>query len=127
MIQSEAIRPEILENYQIFDIRSPREWEETGIIEGSILLPLTLENGDIDPNFLVKFQSNVAKFDKINHANFEKNTKSKEIAIVCATGQRSSWAANFIKSRLGVEVINLKGGFYALLMQNFVPKPYKAK
>lgn len=165
MINSEPISPEILGDYLIIDIRTPREWAETGIIKGSILLPLTLENGDIDPNFLAKFKAlaeenlsqnlgkNLSENQAINLSenssekainlsensnekaiNLGKNlgenqainlsTKkrsNKEIAIVCATGQRSAFATNLVKSRLGIEATNLKGGFYALLSQGYEP------
>lgn len=172
MINSESISPEILGDYLIIDIRTPREWAETGIIKGSILLPLTLENGDIDPNFLAKFKTlaeenlsqnsgknsenlgenlsensgeksvNLGKNQAVNLSenlsekavnlgeNLSENqainlsTKkrsNKEIAIVCATGQRSAFATNLVKSRLGIEATNLKGGFYALLSQGYEP------
>ena len=109
---SEAINEGILKNYQIFDIRSQHEWADSGIIKGAILLPFTLDNGSIDPEF-------VGKFAKLADTN-------KDIAFVCATGQRSSAATHLIKSRLGLDTTNLKGGMLSLIAQGYQTTPYKA-
>ncbi len=108
---SEPIREDILKDYQIFDIRNKDEWQESGVIKDAVLLSFTLDNGSIDPEFIDKF-SKLAD-------------KNKEIAFVCATGHRSSAATYLIKSQLGLDTTNLKGGMFSLIEQGYQTTPYK--
>ncbi|WP_142693125.1 rhodanese-like domain-containing protein [Campylobacter troglodytis] len=108
---SEPINEAILQDYQIFDVRTKEEWQQSGVIKDAILLTLTLDNGSIDPDF-------VAKFEKLAD-------KSKEIAFVCAAGHRSSVATHLIKSKLGLDTTNLKGGMHSLIAQGYKTVPYR--
>lgn len=109
---SEPINEGILKNYQIFDIRTKDEWQESGIIKNAVLLSFTLDDGSLNPQFISEFQRLA--------------DKNKDIAFVCATGQRSSAATHLIKSRLGLDTTNLKGGMLALIAQGYKTTPYKA-
>lgn len=111
MILSEEICEEILQDYQIFDIRTKEEWKETGVIKDAVLLCLTDSKGDIDSKFLSKFKALA--------------DTSKEIALVCKSGKRSAHAAHLIKRELGLLTTNLKGGMLSLLEQGYKSTPYK--
>lgn len=111
MIASVEINENILQNYQIFDVRSKDEWRQTGIIKGAICLSLNLANGSPNPNFVNEFKELV--------------DTSKEIAFVCASGFRSAAAARLVKAKLGLSSTNLKGGMHALLDEGYQSQPYK--
>lgn len=110
---SEAICEDILKNYQIFDIRTKDEWQESGIIKDAVLLSFTLDDGSLNPEFISEFQRLA--------------DKNKDIAFVCATGQRSSAATHLIKKQLGLDTTNLKGGMFALALQGYQTTPYEDK
>ncbi|MGI9483189.1 MAG: rhodanese-like domain-containing protein [Hyphomicrobiales bacterium] len=57
----------------LVDIRTPKEWQETKI--GASAVPITMHNAQ----FLRNLQKAVG------------NDKSKPVALICATGGRSSW------------------------------------
>lgn len=113
MIMNLPASAEILKDYQIFDVRSKAEWRDTGVIEGSVLLSLNLSNGSPNPEFLSEFKRLA-------------DTK-RPIAIICAAGLRSAAAANLIKAKLGIDVVNLKGGMYKLLDEGFKPEAYRGQ
>ena len=66
----------------LVDIRTPMEWSRTGV--GDAAEPISMQ----DPNFLQTI------VDKVG------NDASKPIAVICATGNRSSWLASEMR-RLG--------------------------
>lgn len=66
----------------LVDIRTPMEWMRTGV--GDAAIPLSVQ----DPSFLQHLNEKAG------------NDPSKPIAIICATGNRSSWLAGELR-RLG--------------------------
>lgn len=66
----------------LIDIRSPREWSQTGIPKGA--LPITMHNPEGKRAFL----------DAIDAA--VDSDRSREIALICAVGGRSRWAQGFL-------------------------------
>lgn len=92
-------------DYKVIDIRTKKEWRQTGVIKNSILLTLIDEKGRYNINeFLNKLSNQISKDEKF--------------AIICATGNRSTRLANFLDKK-GYEVINLRGGIKALQKQNY--------
>ncbi len=86
----------------IIDIRTPMEWQQTGIIPGSKLLTFfdIYGNYDID-----KFMN---AFSKIVP------TKETPFVLVCRTGSRTSTVGNFLASQMGyTNAMHLAGGIYA--------------
>lgn len=111
-MKSENITPELVESgITIIDIRTEPEWKETGIIKNSIPLTFFDETGHYD---VKKFLSELDK-----HV-----TKDKAFAIVCRTGSRTSMLGRFLAQE-GYNVINLKGGVYALTYKGYELSPYK--
>jgi rhodanese-related sulfurtransferase len=78
------------ENLTLLDVRRPREWNQTGVIPGSVMiemqtLPRELQNG--------------------------LNLKDKEpLVVVCRTGNRSGQVVKYLVEHLGINAINLEGG-----------------
>ncbi|RKO65262.1 thiosulfate sulfurtransferase [Campylobacter sp. P255] len=97
------INADILKNYQVVDIRTPKEWDYTGIIKNAAKISFYKEDGTLNENFLQE----IKKLKSI-----------KPIALVCKSGARSAKASALL-SQNGIEVINLQGGMNALLSQGY--------
>lgn len=98
------INADILENYQVIDIRKPSEWAQTGTIKNAIKISFYNEDGSVNKNFVEEIK---------------KISSNKPIAIVCRSGSRSTKASALLDQN-GIEVTNLKGGMNALLSQGYV-------
>ena len=81
----------------IVDIRRVGEWRESGLLKGAIPITFFDERGSYDINDFLK---------KLN----EKVDTSKEFAIICHSGNRTSIIAPWMSEKLGYKVINLQGG-----------------
>ncbi len=82
----------------LIDIRSPKEWRQTGIPDGAIAVTMHDENG-IDA-----FYENVLA--AVGH------DKSKPIALICAAGNRSHWARNYLAAQGFQNVRDVSEGFF---------------
>ncbi|ARJ55963.1 rhodanese-like domain-containing protein [Campylobacter cuniculorum] len=99
MIQDLSLEDLSLKDYQIFDVRSPSEWEN-GILKGVECVALLDDFGSFNENFLKEFQKN---FDA-----------SKKPAFICRSGHRSKIAAQIVAEHLGIIGVNLAGGMLGL-------------
>ncbi|EAH4935703.1 rhodanese-like domain-containing protein [Campylobacter lari] len=97
------INAEILENYQVIDVRKPSEWAQTGTIKNAIKISFYNEDGSVNKNFIEEIK---------------KISSNKPITIVCRSGSRSAKASALLDQN-GIEVTNLKGGMNALLSQGY--------
>ncbi|EAI5467173.1 rhodanese-like domain-containing protein [Campylobacter lari] len=97
------INADILENYQVIDVRKPSEWAQTGTIKNAIKISFYNEDGSVNKNFIEEIK---------------KISSNKPIAIVCRSGSRSAKASALLDQN-GIEVTNLKGGMNALLSQGY--------
>ncbi|OCX42750.1 thiosulfate sulfurtransferase [Campylobacter ornithocola] len=97
------INADILENYQIIDVRKPSEWAQTGTIKNAIKISFYNEDGSLNENFVEEVK---------------KISSKKPLAIVCRSGSRSTKASTLLDQN-GIEVTNLKGGMNALLSQGY--------
>ncbi|HEC1792425.1 TPA: rhodanese-like domain-containing protein [Campylobacter lari] len=97
------INADILENYQVIDVRKPSEWVQTGTIKSAIKISFYNEDGSLNENFVEEIK---------------KISSNKPIAIVCRSGLRSAKASALLNQN-GIEVTNLKGGMNALLSQGY--------
>lgn len=79
-----------LSEYQIFDVRTPAEWEE-GVLPHAECVALYDNHGLLNANFLEEFQA--------------RRNENKKLAFICRGGHRSMMAANFIKNELGLESV----------------------
>ncbi|WP_139451780.1 rhodanese-like domain-containing protein [Campylobacter armoricus] len=97
------IDADVLENYQVIDVRKPSEWSQTGTIKNAIKISFYNEDGSVNENFVEEVK---------------KISSDKPIAIVCRSGARSAKASALLDQN-GIEVTNLKGGMNALLSQGY--------
>ena len=107
-VKTVNISPDEIKKYdQIVDIRTPSEWQETGIITGAKTITF-------NPSDKSAFLDELSKAVDIK----------KPIALVCRSGRRSTAAAAAIDST-DLKIINLDGGMSSLLEQGYKTTPYK--
>jgi len=106
--------PEFVEKnpqIKIIDIRTPLEWQQTGIVKGSIPLMFFNEKGQYD---IPKFTAALNKVVK----------KDEPFALICRTGSRTSKVSEFLANELGYNVIDLKGGIMNMIRMGYKPVKY---
>ena len=107
-VKTVSISPDEIKKYdQIVDIRTPSEWQETGIITGAKTITF-------DPSDKSAFLNELSKVVDIK----------KPIALVCRSGRRSTAAAAAIDNS-DLKIINLDGGMSSLIEQGYKTTPYK--
>ena len=107
-VKTVSISPDEIKKYdQIVDIRTPSEWQETGIIAGAKTITF-------DPSDKSAFLDELSKGVDIK----------KPIALVCRSGRRSTAAAAAIDNS-DIKIINLDGGMSSLIEQGYKTTPYK--
>lgn len=80
----------------IIDIRRPQEWRDTGIPDSA--RAITMHHPDGPAGFLT------AVLDSVD------GDKSTAIALICASGVRSTWASTFLARNGFTHVYNIKEG-----------------
>ena len=107
-VKTIPVTPDVIKNYdQIVDIRTPSEWQDTGIIAGAKTITF-------DPSQKEAFLGELSKAVDIK----------KPIALICRSGRRSAAAAATIDSA-DLNIINLDGGMGSLIEQGYKTTPYK--
>lgn len=99
-------------NIPIVDIRTPAEWEETGLLKGAIPIMFFNEQGGYDVNGWLRELN--AKVDT-----------TKPFALICHTGSRTMIVAQFLSQKLNYNVINLLGGMEYAAAKGLPILPYK--
>ena len=93
-------------NYIFIDIRTKKERETTGIIEGSLEMTAFDINGNFEPSFMKIFQSTVDLDDNI--------------VFISNEGEISSILANGFVEQIGAtNMHSLEGGIQKLIKENF--------
>jgi rhodanese-related sulfurtransferase len=82
----------------LIDIRSPQEWEKSGIPKGSI--PVTMHN-----------PAGKSAFRKAVLAAV-KGDRMRPIALICAVGGRSHWAQGYLKKHGFTQVVDVSEGMF---------------
>lgn len=75
----------------LIDIRTPGEWKQTGVVEGSHLVMAFDEHGRLSPDFVPSLSQIAGPGD--------------EVALICRTGNRTRTIANAMASQLGYKKI----------------------
>ena len=102
----------ITQKVPIVDIRTAPEWEETGVVKGTIAITFFSELGQYDiPAFLKELN---AKVDT-----------SKEFALICRTGSRTGMVGMFLSDELKYKVIDIQGGIIDAYKLHAPIVPYK--
>ena len=82
----------------VIDIRTPEEWRETGVIEGSHLLTFFDAQGRVDVRAWLRELTAIA-------------SRNEPFALICDSGGRSSLVGRFLDARLGFRrVHDVPGG-----------------
>lgn len=82
----------------VIDIRTPEEWRETGVIEGSHLLTFFDAQGRVDVRAWLRALTAIA-------------SRNEPFALICDSGGRSSLVGRFLDARLGFRhVHDVPGG-----------------
>ena len=85
----------------VVDIRTEREWKESGIVPGSRLLTFFDERGRADPPAWLQKLQGVAKPDQ-------------PVIVICRSGNRTQAASQFLSEQAGYQMVyNVKGGIRA--------------
>lgn len=92
------------ENTLLVDIRTPKEWRDTGVIEGALLV--TYSDAD---SFLTSIAPHLEEGQKI--------------ALVCRSGNRTSQAARQIAAKTDREIIDVAGGMIRIVREGYAPVP----
>ena len=82
----------------LIDIRSPGEWEKSGIPKGAV--PITMHN----PRGKEAFKK--AVLAAVN------GDKERPIALICAVGGRSHWAQGYLKKNGFTQVVDVSEGMF---------------
>ena len=107
------VTPEFVKkDIKIIDIRTPTEWKETGIVQGSYTIMFYDDRGNFD------VESFLSQLDKVVN-------KDESFALICRVGSRTGVVSEFLSDKLGYKVINLKGGIMKIIKEGYKTVPYK--
>lgn len=82
----------------LVDVRTQREWQQTGVVEGSHLLTFFDDRGRYDANEWLRNLDKIVK-------------KDQPLILICRSGNRTGQIGNFLDKRLGFQqVYHLQGG-----------------
>lgn len=99
---------------KIIDIRTPGEWQKTGIVKGSIPIMFFDERGNYNLDvFLDELNKNI--------------TPGEHFALICDTGSRTKVLGMPLGQEMGYNVINLKGGIQAAMVNKIPLEAYKPR
>ena len=85
------------EGVQVFDIRRPEEWRQTGVVDGSKTLTAFDKSGRFNPGFMSTFASEI--------------NPDQPVILICRTGNRTSALAQFLAEKQGyMKVYNVRSG-----------------
>lgn len=95
----------------IVDIRTPEEWAQTGIIEGSATIMAFSATGRLSPSFIGQFSALVEQ--------------SEPVILVCRSGNRTQAIARSLTQDVGYSnVYHLSGGLKSWTAANHQLVPY---
>lgn len=94
------------------DIRTEKEWRETGVVKGSVCLTFFRDDMTYDAEaFLAKLHQFVKPSDKI--------------ALICRSGNRSAQVGRFLLQRGFTAIINVDGGIKRAKEAGIALEPYQ--
>ena len=103
-IDNEQLKQKIADGITLIDIRRPEEWQQTGIVEGSIKATAF----DAQGRFLQTF------LDTLNNTV----KPDEEFALICRTGNRTAALSNWLASKGGYDkVLNVRDGIVSWIEQ----------
>ncbi len=107
-------QPLVDSKIKIIDIRTPTEWNTTGLVKGSIPIMFFDDQGGYDmEGFLQKLNQVV--------------TSKERFALICNSGNRSKVVGKFLGEKMGYNVIDLQGGVQYAIIKHIPLEPYQPK
>jgi rhodanese-related sulfurtransferase len=99
---------------KIIDIRTPGEWQKTGLVKGSIPIMFFDERGNYDLDAFL--------------GELNQHIKAGEyFAIICDTGSRTKVVGVPLGQEMGYNVIDIKGGIQAAIAKKIPLEVYIEK
>ncbi|MDH5648751.1 MAG: rhodanese-like domain-containing protein [Gammaproteobacteria bacterium] len=96
-LDNEQLEAMLRQGIPIIDVRRPEEWQQTGVIAGSIRLTFVDHNGQLLPDFLPRLTEIAPKNDPV--------------ILICRTGNRTDVLARHLVEYMGyTKVYNVKDG-----------------
>lgn len=89
---------------QIIDVRRSEEWQETGIVPGSILVTAFDADGRVNPDFLRSVQ--------------QQTHPDQPLLLICRTGNRSAKIGALLQQAGYSQLYNVAGGITAWRSEN---------
>ncbi|MCB1355344.1 MAG: rhodanese-like domain-containing protein [Maritimibacter sp.] len=90
----------------LVDIRTPKEWQDTGVIEGAELIEFDFNN----PNtFLPKIAAEIAN--------------GRDLVLICNSGNRTQVVADFLSRQIPNRIISVEGGIQKVLAAGYQTVP----
>lgn len=97
-VDADGLKELMASGVTVIDVRTPGEWKQTGIVEGSI--PIMFFDGKRKPR-VDAWLGEATKYIK----------PDRPVAIICRTGKRSKIVGNFLIKQQGYQqVYNVVGG-----------------
>ncbi|MFO1352819.1 MAG: rhodanese-like domain-containing protein [Gammaproteobacteria bacterium] len=90
---NQQLKQLIEQGVAVIDVRTPKEWRETGVIPGSHLLTFFNEAGQYDAKVWLQQLEAIARPDQ-------------PLAIICAVGGRSKIISHFLDSEAGYKKVH---------------------
>jgi rhodanese-related sulfurtransferase len=96
---------------KLIDVRHPEEWQETGVVEGSILIESFKKSGRLRREFIEELAKTVKK--------------DEPVILICRTGNRTAMLAEGLSDRFGyTNIYNVTNGIVKWIKEgNPVVKP----
>lgn len=92
-LDNEALKDLIARGVPLIDVRTPGEWQQTGIVEGSRRLTFFDENGRFDAPAWLKALADIAGPDD-------------PVILICATGGRTKAISYFLDNQVGYNKVH---------------------
>jgi rhodanese-related sulfurtransferase len=110
-IDNQQLKELLAQGTRIIDVRRPEEWQQTGVIKGSLLMESFQKTGRLRKGFLDEFTQSVKK--------------DEPIILICRTGSRTGMLANGLSQRFGfTNIYNVTNGIESWIKaDNPVIKP----
>lgn len=103
-ISNKELQSKLAEGIKLIDIRRPEEWQQTGVVEGSIKSTAFNANGQFLKSFVEMLEQTVRP--------------DEEFVVICRTGNRTAALSNWLVSKGGYKnVLNHRDGITAWIGQ----------
>lgn len=96
-VDNATLKTLMAQGVPVYDVRRQDEWRQTGIVAGSRTLTFVDGSGRLNPDFLPKFSSEVAK--------------DEPVVLICRTGNRTDALARELVESMGyTRIYNVRDG-----------------